>query len=138
MDFSSILGALGQGGNAMGGAQQGGLGFGLGQQMMQGAPGATQYAAGTGAQPGMMENIMSMLNQNGQGMGGAMGGMDPAMMSKLAPLLQMMQQRQNQTQGQPQMMPMMPINRQTNAMPADSRGYLAQGGGIAPRKLINV
>ena len=105
----------------MGGPQQG-LGFGLGQQMMSGQPGATDYAP-QGGIAGMMA---------------ALGGANPSGldMAKLGPIMQMMQS-QNQQGGQPQqMMPMMQRGGGGGGF-TGTRDYLAQGGGIAPRQIIN-
>ena len=136
MDMAGLMGMFGGGGGGMppaggmqmpqaqlGQATMGGpapqaMGFGLGQQMMQGQPGATEFAP-QGGLAGMMGN---------------MGELD---MQKLGPLLQMMQ-AQNQQPGQPQqMMPMM--QRGGGGAPGFSgtRDYLAQGGGIAPRQIVN-
>lgn len=123
-------------------------GFGLGQMLMQGGMGNTQYAPQTqGAQGGgFFANLANMFGggQGGGQMGGLAGMMQGGMqggqggldMAQLAPLLQMMQQQQQQQQQPMQMMQPM----QRNAAPMQTqaqRGYLAQGGGIAPRTIIN-
>jgi hypothetical protein len=107
----------------MGGPAPQGMGFGLGQQMMQGNPGATQYAPQSG-----MAGMLS-------GMGAGLEGLD---MEKLGPLMQMMQ-AQNQQGGQPQQLPMMPMpgGGGGGGGQGGQRDYLAQGGGIAPRRIVN-
>lgn len=129
----------------------GGTGFGLGQMLTQGQMGNTQFAQPTGmaAPGGFMANLAGLFGGQGANMGGLagmLGGGDSGQgvdMTKLGPLLQMMQMQQMQQQRQqmPQMMgvgpmaggPMGNMQGQTQA----SRGYLAQGGGIAPRQIIN-
>ena len=105
----------------MGGPAPQGPGFGLGQQMMQGNPGATQYAP-QGGMAGMLS-----------GLGSGMENMD---MAKLGPLMQMMQM-QNQQGGQPQQLPMMQMGGGGGGQQGGQRDYLAQGGGIAPRRIVN-
>jgi hypothetical protein len=101
----------------MGGPQAAGPGFGMGQQLMQGQMGASQMAQPQGFQ------------------------MTPEMLQKLGPMAAQLMQ-QHQQQGQPQQMPPMMqggmhgAGMQQNGTQA-SRGYLAQGGGIAPRNIIN-
>lgn len=134
--MATLMGMMGGGGPAAA-PQQGGMGFGIGQQMMQGAPGATQYAQGAGAQPSMLDQLQTMFPQGGPGTtAGAVPGQGIDM-QKLAPLIGMMMQ---QNHPQQQMAPMMgmgamrgPQQGQTQA----SRGYLAQGGGLTPRNVVN-
>lgn len=144
-DMSSLMGMFGGGAGAaapaMGGAMppQGAMpppggqpGFGLGQQPMMGQMGSAQYAPGTGAQPGFMDQMRAMMSGGGQ----PGQGMD---MSKLGPLAQMMMQHQQQQGQQPmqQMGPMAGHAAPNMGGTQASRGYLAQGGGIAPRQIIN-
>ena len=105
---------------SMGGQAPQGMGFGLGQQMMQGNPGATQYAP-QGGMAGMLSG---------------MGGMSEMDMAKLGPIMQMLQ-AQNQQGGQPQNMPMMQMGGGGGGQQGGQRDYLAQGGGIAPRRIVN-
>lgn len=135
-DMASLMGMFGGGGaGAQPTPQQPGMGFGLGQQMMQpgAAPGApTQFA---NVAPGNQDmGIMQQLQQMMQG-----GQMDPNMLQKMGPMLAMMQGGQQQQQQAPNPMlgpmagrGMMQSQNNTQA----GRGYLAQGGGIAPRKII--
>lgn len=117
--------------------EMGGVGFGLGQMLQQGGMG------GAMAQPTMggMEQggIAGMLSSLGGMFGGQPGaGLD---MSKLAPLMQLMQMQQQQG-GQ---MPMTAMGMGVGPMAGGiaggqtqaQRGYLAQGGGIAPRSVIH-
>lgn len=117
-----------------------GMGFGLGQMLQQGGMGQAQYAPQTmnAAAPGGLAGMLP-------GLAGLFGGGDQAGqgidMTKLGPLMQMMQMHQQSQQQQPQMMDLGPMagsmrgnmQGQTQAQ----RGYLAQGGGIAPRQIIN-
>lgn len=140
-DMASLMGMFGGGGaGAQPTPQQPGMGFGLGQQMMQpgAAPGApTQFAnvAPDAQGGGLMAQLQAMMS--GQG-----GQMDTSMLQKMGPLLAMMQGGQQQQMGptpNPMMGPaagrgMMQSQNNTQA----GRGYLAQGGGIAPRKIIGM
>jgi len=120
--------------------QPGGMGFGLGQQMMQ--PGQAgqgmQYAPQTGqADTGMMAQLQQMF----AGQGGAQGAQGQGgMASALGPMAQMMAQQQQQgQQGQMPQMNAQMMNRmgpQAGGQTQASRGYLAQGGGIQPRRII--
>jgi hypothetical protein len=133
MDMASLLGMFGGGGGAAAGGmqmpalqlgqasmggQQPGMGFGLGQDMMQGQMGGMDYAQQSGF----------------GGMNDMMAGLD---MQKLGPIMQMMQ-AQNQRGGQPQMLPpMMQMGGGGQRGSGGTRDYLAQGGGVAPRQIIN-
>lgn len=141
-DMASLMGLFGSGGQpgAAPTPQQPGMGFGLGQQMMAPPPqpgGMNQYAnvAPGNQQPGMMEQLQGMF-------GGAPGQpQDPnGMASKLGPLAQMMamHQMQQQQQGGGMMggMNMMGPRAGQQGGTQAQRGYLAQGGGIAPRRII--
>lgn len=134
-DMASLMGMFGGGG--AGGQptpQQPGMGFGLGQQMMQpgATPGApTQFAnvAPGNQDMGFMQQLQAMM-QGGQG--------NPDMLKSMGPMLQMMQAGQQQG---PQPSPMMGPMAGRDMMQGQNgtqagRGYLAQGGGIAPRRII--
>lgn len=130
MDMASMMGMFGGGGGGgmqlpqaqlgaatMGGPQPAGAGFGMGQPLMQGQMGASQMAPGLGAFG------MSTDQQN-------------ELMRQLGPMgMQMMQNAQG---GQPQqMMPMMQRGMGMQQQQQGPRDYLAQGGGVAPRTIIN-
>lgn len=141
MDMATLLQMFGNSGGAAGGmqlpaaqlgaAQMGGApatgpGFGIGQQLVQpGAPGSGMQIAGQ-QDPNFMASMMQ-------------GQPNAELMAKLGPMGMAMMQGQQQQQMQPPQMPMMNMGGrgaqqgQTQA----SRGYLAQGGGVAPRNLIN-
>lgn len=109
----------------MGGPQAAGPGFALGQQLVQpGQPGSGMQMAGQ-QDPGFMASMMQ-------------GQPNAELMAKLGPMGLAMMQGQQQQPQLPQM-PMMQMGGgsgqqgQTQA----SRGYLAQGGGVAPRNLIH-
>lgn len=139
-DMASLMGMFGGGGGGMAQPtpQQPGMGFGLGQQMMQlgATPGAPTQFANTAADQGggLMAQLQAMMQGGGQ--------MDPSMLQKMGPLMAMMQAGQQQQMGptpNPMMGPaagrgMMQSQNNTQA----GRGYLAQGGGIAPRKIIGM
>lgn len=145
MDFSKLASLFGGGGGAAAGAapggmaagMQGGAGFGLGQPLVQGAMGQTQMAGG-GQQPGPMGGFAQMLQGLGGGGTGDQQG-DPHMMQNMLMLQQMMQQQQ-QPQGQQMMQ--MPMNmmgsngRQPARSTGSNMGYLAQGGGVANRRIV--
>lgn len=139
MDMAGLMGMFGRGGGGgmppqggmqmpqaqlgqatMGGPAPQGMGFGLGQQMM--APGASAGDPNQYAQQG--------------GMAGMLGGLEGLDMQKLGPLMQMMQM-QNQQQGQPQHPQMMQMGGGGGGGQGGQRDYLAQGGGIAPRQIVN-
>lgn len=117
MDFTQALGAM-QG-------QQ--PGFGLGQQLMQPGAGGMQFAQDTGAQPGMMQQLMAAMQGGGQGMD----------MSQLGPLLQMLQQQQAGQQQQPGAASLLPVAGMQQQRPntAGRGNYLANGGGLASRNI---
>lgn len=115
----------------LGAAQMGGqpqdAGFGLGQPLMQGQMGSAQMAA-----PQTMGGQLQS----------AFAGMTPEQMQmiiqKLGPMgAQMMQGQQSQGQMMPPMMQMMNQGGGQQNQTQAQRGYLAQGGGIAPRQIIN-
>lgn len=114
----------------MGGPQPAGPGFGMGQQLMQG-----QMGQPGGVQMAEPQTIMGQLQAS-------MGGMTPEqqqmMIQKLGPMAAQMMQGQQANQQQ-QMMPTMNMQQRQMQQPQTqaSRGYLAQGGGIAPRQIVN-
>lgn len=159
MDFMSLLGMLGQGGQSTAGVPPTMLGaqaapgvqqtqqpgFGLGQQMMQGPPGQTQFAPQM-QQPDQV-SFMQRLQGMGNGLQDMMGGGNPqdpnntGMMGKLGMVqkfmqMQQMQGQQNGMQNQNPMQNMQHIQNQMRGQSQASQGYLAQGGGIAPQRRI--
>lgn len=113
--------------------EMGGVGFGLGQMLQQGGFGGQMAQPQMAAQGG---GLMGMLSGLFAGQGGA--GLQDMDLSKIGPLLQMMQA------GQPQQMPMTAMGMGAGPMAGGvaggqtqaQRGYLAQGGGIQPRRVI--
>src|SRR5881392_1445844 len=159
MDFSALLGMLGQG-QQPGAAPMGqntqppqGPGFGLGQQLMQGQPGQTQFAPqGPQQDPSFMQRLQAMMQGGGQAQQPGMPGAQPdpndpnGIMAKLGMAQRMMamqgQQQggiQNGMQNQSPMQNMGFIRNQMHQAAQQTQaqqGYLAQGGGIAAQRKI--
>lgn len=107
-----------------------GQGFGLGQQL----PGIGQQEQ----QGAMTPMAAGMMGQGAQGMG--QGGM-AGLLAQLGPLLAQMQGQQQQPQQMPGQLPVAGQGMQGQgmglpAMSALQRGYMAQGGGIAPQRQV--
>lgn len=108
----------------MGGPQAAGPGFALGQQLVQpGQPGSGMQMAGQ-PDPGFMASMMQ-------------GQPNAELMAKLGPMGLAMMQGQQQQPQLPQMPMMQPQGGMQQGQTQASRGYLAQGGGVAPRNLIH-
>lgn len=107
-------------------AQGQGQGFGLGQQL----PGLAQAQGAGGGLPGD-GTLASML--------GGMGGQDAdpsmaAMLARFGPAL--LQQGGQQQMPTPGALPVAGASPGAGGGPQGLRGYMAQGGGIAPRRIV--
>lgn len=142
MDFSMLAGLMGGGAGAA--MQPGGMGqammqgaaqpgFGLGQSLVQGQmPGMAQMAQPT-QDPGIMAQLQQAFAGGGQ--------MNPQLQQQLGMASALMQQNQQPQAQQQAAMPMMGQGMGRPQMPGQMSGsgpnYLAQGGGITNRKIVN-
>ena len=145
MDFLMLAGLMGGGAGAA--MQPGGMGqammqgaaqpgFGLGQSLVQGqTPGTAMMAQPS--QPMQDPGIMAQLQQALAGGGQT----NPALQQQLSMASALMQQNQQPQTQQQAAMPMMGQGMGRPQMPGQMSGsgpnYLAQGGGITNRKIVN-
>lgn len=100
--------------------QQGQQGFGLGQQL-----------------PGMQGGGMGPMASAMGGGGGAPGGGMAEMLMRMGPQMMGMGQQQQQQQPMPGMLPVAGGQGMQGMGRGVGQGYMAQGGGIAPQRIIS-